>query len=170
MSMLNPKTMGLNIVAITIALVSILNLPSRPVATDPMVIQTARSSGAVNNLRELIARLKHRGKKVRRKEKVEQPFLSPKGQIISVDDQDVQVFEYQSVRAAAHDAKKISGARSTSMAMWIAPPHFFNAGRLIVLYVGKDSSVLKVLTDLLGPEIHSNSQLGDSHPFALMLH
>ena len=69
----------------------------------------------------------------------------------------MQVFEYKSTRAAALDANKISSARSTTMAMWIASPHFFNAGRLIVLYVGADSSVLKVLADLLGPEIHSNS-------------
>ena len=75
-----------------------------------------------------------------------------KGQIISVDDQDVQVFEYRSIRAAELDAKKITDTRSTSLAMWIAPPHFFTSGRLIVLYVGEVPSMLETLTELLGPQ------------------
>jgi hypothetical protein len=79
-----------------------------------------------------------------------------KGQIIGVDDQDVQVFEYRSVRAAELDAKKISETRSTSLAMWIAPPHFFRSGRLIVLYVGEAPSILEMLSDLLGPQFAGN--------------
>jgi hypothetical protein len=32
------------------------------------------------------------------------------------------------------------------------PPHFFKSGRLIVLYVGEESSVLKALEAMLGPQ------------------
>jgi len=78
-----------------------------------------------------------------------------KGQIITIGDQDVQVFEYRTVKAAELDARKVSSTGSstvTSMPMWIAPPHFFKSGRLIVLYVGEKVSVLKALKDALGPQ------------------
>jgi hypothetical protein len=55
---------------------------------------------ALRNLRQLINALKTRGKKVRRKGRVEQPFLSVKGQIITIDGEDVQVFEYRTAHAA----------------------------------------------------------------------
>ena len=88
-------------------------------------------------------------------ERVEQPFLFVKGQIIRIDEQDVQVFEYRTTHAAELDANKIDrtgSSTTTSMPMWIAPPHFFKTGRLIVLYVGEDQSVLQALVDILGPQ------------------
>jgi hypothetical protein len=36
--------------------------------------------------------------------------------------------------------------------MWIAPPHFFKSGRLIVLYIGEAPAVLEALADTLGPQ------------------
>lgn len=151
--MLNPNTRRVIVTVITIVLAAVWDAPTRGLVPKTITIQTAAPSQPnVRSLRELIARLKGRGKKVGRKEKVEQPFLSVKGRIISVDDQDVQVFGYRNALAAERDKKKINDTRATSMAMWIAPPHFFQSGRLIVLYVGENSSVLKALADLLGPE------------------
>jgi hypothetical protein len=151
--MLNPKTKRVIVIVITIVLAAVWEVPTRGSVPKIISIQTGASSQQnVKSLRELIAKLKSRGKKVGRKEKVEHPFLSVKGQIISVDDRDVQVFEYRSIRAAELDAKKITDTRSTSLAMWIAPPHFFRSGRLIVLYVGEAPSMLETLTDLLGPQ------------------
>ena len=124
-------------------------------ARDTCMIQTNASSvPMVKNLRELINKLKTGGERVLRKGKVEQPFFSVKGRIITLGDQDVQVFEYRTIKAAELDASKISGTGSSasSMPMWIAPPHFFKNGRLIVLYVGEKTSVLKALEDALGPQ------------------
>jgi hypothetical protein len=125
-------------------------------ARDTLVIQTTLSSTPrVKNLRELINKLKSGGERVARKEKVEQPFFSVKGQIIAIGNQDVQVFEYRTIKATELDARKISNKGSsagTSMPMWIAPPHFFKNGRLIVLYVGEQETVLKALKDALGPQ------------------
>jgi hypothetical protein len=104
------------------------------------------------NLTQLFNTLKNRGKKVRRKGRVEQPFLSVKGQVITIDGEDVQVFEYRTAHRAEVDAQKVSSPNATSIAMWIAPPHFFRSDRLIVLYVGTASSVLDVLSDVLGPQ------------------
>ena len=152
--MLNRTTKALIVTAITVALVGIQDVPSRGSPAETITLQTTASSKPpVKTFRELVARLQRSGKKVRRKEGVEQPFLSVRGQILRVDHQDVQVFEYRSVRSAELDAQKITDTRATSLAMWIAPPHFFRSGRLIVLYVGEDSSVLEALTELLGPQL-----------------
>ncbi len=35
---------------------------------------------------------------------------------------------------------------------WVAPPHFFQEGRVLVLYAGADQTVLAALTELLGPQ------------------
>jgi hypothetical protein len=85
-------------------------------------IQTSAVKPALRNLRQLINALKTRGKEIRRKGRVEQPFLSVKGQVITIDDEDVQVFEYRTARAAEVDPQNIRGPASTSIAMWIAPP------------------------------------------------
>lgn len=158
--MLNRKTKRVIVTVNTVVLATVGDAPTRGSVPKTITIQTAASSQPnVRTLRELIARLKGRGKKVGRKEKVEQPFLSVKGQIISVDDQEVQVFEYRNVLAAELDKKKINDTRATSMAMWIAPPHFFWSGRLIVLYVGEAPSMLATLTELLGPQFAGNRTL-----------
>lgn len=159
-SILNPKTKRVIVIVSTIALAAVWDAPTRGSVPKSITVQTAASSQPnVKNLQELIAGLKRRGKKLGRKEKVEQPFLSVKGQIISVDDQEVQVFEYRNVLAAELDKKKINDTRATSMAMWIAPPHFFWSGRLIVLYVGEAPSMLATLTELLGPQFAGNRTL-----------
>jgi len=125
-------------------------------AHDTFALQTTPSSkGGMKNVGQLIKRLKAGGEKVGRKGQVEQPFFSVKGQIITIADQEVQVFEYKTVKAAELDARKVSDTGSsagTSMPMWIAPPHFFKSGKLIVLYVGEESSVLKALEAALGPQ------------------
>jgi uncharacterized protein (DUF305 family) len=67
---------------------------------------------------------------------------------------DVQVYEYADPGAAAADAGQITpdGNHPTAMITWIGPPHFFLAGRAIVLYVGADQAATDLMTDLLGPQ------------------
>ena len=57
------------------------------------------------------------------------------------------------LQAAEADAAQIGpdGNPRTTMVTWIAPPHFFRADRLIVLYIGDDPTVVDLLTALLGP-------------------
>jgi hypothetical protein len=51
------------------------------------------------------------------------------------------------------DAAQIGpdGHPPTMMISWLATPHFYQAERLIVLYVGDDPMVVDLLTALLGP-------------------
>ena len=67
---------------------------------------------------------------------------------------DVQVYEYANEATAFADAAQIlpDGTLPTVIIEWVAPPHFFKAGRVIVLYVGTDPAVLDALTALLGPQ------------------
>ena len=67
----------------------------------------------------------------------------------------MHVFEYADESATEADAALISpdgGSIGTSMVTWVAAPHFYKIGKLIVLYVGNDSAVIKVLESVLGPQ------------------
>ena len=109
----------------------------------------------VRNLSDLINKLRARGRKVGRGQKVAQPFFSVPGRIITIDGEDVQVFQYANAKSAKREAKAIDQQGSsvgTSMPMWVAPPHFYKSGRLIVLYVGQNSSVIRALEGVFGPQ------------------
>lgn len=90
---------------------------------------------------------------------VEQPFLQPEsGMVLQLSGGDlvqpaeIQVFEYGDAERATDDAAQIgpAGHPPTMMISWLATPHFYQAGRLIVLYVGDDQAVVDLLTTLLG--------------------
>ena len=68
-----------------------------------------------------------------------------------VNDQALQVFEFATAAIAAAETRHV-GDGATISAAWIAPPHFYHRGRLIVLYVGSDQSMLDLLTAVLGPQ------------------
>ena len=92
-----------------------------------------------------------------------QPFLNGADRRLVVNGAGVDVFEYSTTAGASLDAARISRDGSTigagfgplggsaAMVDFIAPPHWFHAGRVIVLYVGRDSGVLAALTAPLGP-------------------
>lgn len=101
----------------------------------------------------LIKKLRAGGAKVESKgEKIEQPFFSPSGQNLNVNGETVQVFEYENSATADTEAAQIKpdGTTATTMINWVAPPHFFRNGNLIVLYVGENADVIKSLENALG--------------------
>src|SRR5712692_6496964 len=93
---------------------------------------------------------------------VAQPFLHPQsGTTVRLNGAalaapaDVQLFEYGSVAAAEADAHQIradGSGTATTIVDWVAPPHFFLKGRVLVLYVGNDQAVVSLLGGLLGPQ------------------
>ena len=93
---------------------------------------------------------------------VSHPFLNPQsGTTVRLSGGalpiagDLQLFEYGSASAAGADGKRISPdgfGVGTTHVDWVAPPHFFLKGRVMVLYVGSDSAVLSLLQSLLGPQ------------------
>jgi len=93
---------------------------------------------------------------------VSQPFLSPQsgttvrlsgGPLTTVAD--LQIFEYGSASAASADAHQIradGSGNATTIVDWVAPPHFYLKGRVLVIYVGSDPAVLFLLQSLMGAQ------------------
>jgi hypothetical protein len=100
---------------------------------------------------QLVAALEASGAKVEPVGEVTQDFFSVKGQVLKVNGEDVQVFEYASEAERQADSDQINpdGSVGTSMILWIAPPHWFAEGKLIVLYLGEDEAMLNLLGSLL---------------------
>ncbi|MEO7839674.1 MAG: hypothetical protein ABIU06_10010 [Anaerolineales bacterium] len=112
-------------------------------------------SAIVEDQASLVAALQAEGAAIEAGDPVEQDFFSPLGNIIKVNGADVQVFEYESAEAMENEASQVApdgGSIGTSMVMWVDPPHFYKAGRIIVLYIGSDETVLSLLEQVLGKQ------------------
>ncbi len=110
---------------------------------------------SVEDSASLVSALQTAGAKIEVGESVEQVFFTVTGQIIKVNDTDVQVFEYETAEAMESDAAQVApdgGSIGTSMVAWVATPHFYKAGRILVLYIGDDQTVLELLEGALGPQ------------------
>jgi hypothetical protein len=97
---------------------------------------------------------------------VVQDFFSVTGQVFKVNGEDVQVFEYDSQSEAEAEAALVSADGSsigTSLPFWVAPPHFYVAGRIIVLYVGENPKVTEALETVLGAQF-AGQQIQTSLP------
>lgn len=98
-------------------------------------------------------------------------FLRPRGTLLCVGGgaiappEPMEVFVYKSAREAEADLNRIDpdGSTSTSTARdgsgsmlhveWVRPPHFFRSDRIIVLYLGDNQGVLRLLTEVLGSQV-----------------
>ena len=107
---------------------------------------------------DLLEALRERGATVEPGGGVSDPFFSVEGRMMVVNGAEVGVFEYPGPATAAFEAGCISpdgnmvklAEDQVSHAFWVAPPHFYRQGKLIVLYVGDDEVVLGVLEAVLG--------------------
>ena len=109
----------------------------------------------VTEMTSLVDAFRAAGATVDPDQPVEQPFFSVKGEILKINGADNQVFEYSTAEEMEADAAKVApdgGSIGTSMVSWIEPPHFYKAGRIIVLYVGQDQAILDLLKSILGPQ------------------
>ena len=121
---------------------------STPPATSPEPL-------TVEDKASLIAALQASGAAVETGESITQEFFSPEGSIIKVNGADVQVFEYENAEAMENEASQVApdgGSVGTSMMMWMDTPHFYKAGRIIVLYIGSDATVLGPLDSVIGSQ------------------
>jgi hypothetical protein len=92
---------------------------------------------------------------------VEQPFLQAQGTRVQASGgslaapAELQLFQYESPAAARSDVGRLDrqGNPPGTRINWIAPPHFFQSGRLVALYVGNDTTVVQTLSRLLGPAV-----------------
>ena len=124
---------------------------AQPSARHPHLTSRARSG---KELSTLIKNLRAKGATVvLTNEKVSQPFFSVVARIINVNGQGVQVLEYAQASKADSEAKRVSSngmTIGTSKPSWLSTPHFFKSGKLILLYLGDDQTILRILRSTLG--------------------
>ena len=111
--------------------------------------------GPVTDFVSVVDNLRAVGATVDPGDTVTQPFFDPQGQLLIVNGEDVQVFEFASTEEAATAASTVSTDGSsigTSIITWIAPPHFYHGGKLIAIYIGIDSGVINTLNDTMGSQ------------------
>ena len=113
------------------------------------------STASPTDLNSLIDSLEDAGAVVQPAGDISQPFLAVSGRVIEVDNADVQVFEYPDTTAANADADMVSADGSSvgsTMISWVATPHFYKSGKLIVLYVGDNQAMISTLREVLGSQ------------------
>lgn len=109
---------------------------------------------------EVIERLRSEGLPMREQRSVEQPFFAPSApgaRVFANPRGDMQLWEFSDAkrsRAAAASVSKDGSSIRSGGAMyeveWVAPPHWFRLGRVIVLYLGDDATVITALGSVLG--------------------
>lgn len=72
---------------------------------------------------------------------------------------EVQVFEYADHAALeaqaaliSADGGQIGGPKGTAIVDWVDMPHFFKSGRILAVYVGRDSATLATLAGVMGEQ------------------
>ena len=103
--------------------------------------------------RRLAARLREAGLKVGERPPVEQPFFTRRADIFVVGEDEMQVFEFASAAEAEKAAASVSAEGTTigtSSMHWMAPPHFYRSGRLVVLHLGSNAPLQSALGKILG--------------------
>jgi len=116
-------------------------------------------------LNELIAQLRAAGATVVPGTGVNQPFMDVAGHILTVNGEQMQVYEYASVSDASNQTARVSpdgtsftmvsssaGSGSAYQVDWVKPPHLYQAGRIIVIYIGTNASLLHLLLGILGKQ------------------
>lgn len=105
------------------------------------------------DLESLIEKLRGKGLIVERTGEIDQPFFQVKGQLISVNGDTLQIFAYDDLHSANNEAALVSpDGRSVgnTMVQWVATPHFYQTGKLIVIYVGDDENMEQTFEEIIG--------------------
>jgi hypothetical protein len=132
--------------------------PTLPIGetTDIAPLGTPSHGNEIGGYVELVDKLRAAGAIVEPSGTVEQPFFEVSGQMIKVDDADVQVFEFSDEAARQNVSSLITPEgqpNPTSIVDWVDQPNFWAKGQVIVLYVGKDQTVIERLSQVLGDPI-----------------
>jgi hypothetical protein len=144
------RTIHLRLIASLIFLSLALAACAGPAPTSPP------AAGGTFAYGDLVEALEQAGAEVEPGITIEQDFFPVGAQVITINGQDVQVFEFDSQvnRQAAEATIQGNGYIIGTMAIdWISTPYFFSRDRLIVLYVGTDESTVETLTGVLGPAL-----------------
>jgi len=118
-------------------------------------------NSALDPVQSLISTLGSHGATVQNKEAASEPFFAAPGRLLLVNGQEVRVFRFASESEATAVVGAISpdgysvvasgGLTTISQVDWVAKPHFYRSGTLIILYVGDDAATRQLLSAVVGP-------------------
>lgn len=150
--MFRKKTVVIGAIMLALTLAACMAQAPEPVATSDTVSHGNEIGGYV----ELVDTLRAAGATVEPAGDIEQPFFNVSGYIIEVEGTEVQVFEYpdEIARQAESDLISPDGfSIGTTMVSWVDQPNFWFKGRVVVLYVGTDAAMQRLLSGVLGEPI-----------------
>jgi len=132
-----------------------LSAPSTGTTAPAAPSVTSQGDSTVTDRASLMEALQGRGFDVQPAGEVRQPFFEVSGTVLKVGGADVQVFEFADAAAAKEAMSTIGpdGNPPTMMIDWVAAPHFYQAGKIIALYVGEDNAIIEALTKTLGAQV-----------------
>jgi hypothetical protein len=87
---------------------------------------------------------------------VRQPFFDVTAQVLSINGQDIQVFEFQDAQTRLTAENTISATGEVIGAFqpaWLDVPNFWSQGNVLVLYIGQDFETIQRLDQLLGERV-----------------
>jgi hypothetical protein len=128
----------------------------RAVVGKPFAVGAPKNlTRAVRDKTNLLSALRGMGLIVSTAGAVRQPFLAPVGEGFTINHiarDTIQIFEYPDLSAATRDTAKIrpDGSIPGIVIDWIDQPHFYRAGRLVVIYPGTTARVLAALQAVVG--------------------
>ena len=136
-----------------------------PTQANPPTTPIASHGGPVKDYVSLVDSLRAAGATVDPAGTGSTDYFAPQGQLLTVNGERVSTFEFGSGQEADAAAQGVSASgdsisrfdSESGMGFAISvlcekPPHFYKAGKLIVLYVGCDSDVVNVLQETMGPQ------------------
>jgi hypothetical protein len=100
------------------------------------------------------------GFSVREGDRTGSELFSVPGQTVFIDGVRVSTYEYPSAATLDEERSGISRdgysvpmeTGGVAMVEWVAPPHFYAGGKLLVLYVGSRQRLIEALDLLLGSQ------------------
>ena len=135
-----------------------------PTESAPPTTPIVSAGGPVKDYVSLVDNLRAAGATVDPAGTVSADFLAPEKQLLTVNGERVETFEFGSAEEADAAAGGVSaagdsivttypdGTGKSSMITWATPPHFYKAGKLIVIYVGSDRDVIDALQEAMGSQ------------------
>ncbi len=110
---------------------------------------------ACPDLSNIVGKLVAEGVTMEPAGEVSQPFFSVKGQLFRINNNSdmLQVYVYNDSHDAISEAALVSRDGYTvgnTKVEWTAPPHFYQVGKMVVIYLGSDENLKQVLEKVIG--------------------
>ncbi|MGG7077239.1 hypothetical protein [Clostridium sardiniense] len=93
----------------------------------------------------------------------EDDFLSGDKKILKIDKEQIDIYVYKNNKAMEKDASCIgnvseyNNGKESVKVDWVATPHFFKHGNIIVIYVGENIEIISSLTEIFGREFTNDN-------------